>query len=352
MLKIQTSNVCGDELLMPVTIKDIARVAGVSYATVSRALNDHSEISAKTKAKIVEIAEEMGYSPNAIARGLVKKNTNMVGLLVPDITNPYFPEVARGVEDHLSSVGINLFLCNTNWEEEKEMVYIQALREKRVEGLIIAPVTISSHQRIREENLNMPVVYIGSKTDDEDENYVILDNVEASFIATEYLIELGHKNIAFIGGYESSVSNSDRVRGYREALKKHNLEREINMIKSTSFRRESGYAIALELVREGKVPSAIVAANDIIALGVIEALENNGYNVPGNVSVIGFDDIQFASLPKINLTTIAQPKYQMGVDAAKILVRKINSKTEHSIPVENQHVVKPKLIVRGTCAQR
>jgi LacI family transcriptional regulator len=337
---------------MPVTIKDIARVAGVSFATVSRALNDHPDISKKTKVRIVKIAEEMGYSPNAIARGLVKKNTNMVGLLVPDITNPYFPEVARGVEDHLSSVGINLFLCNTNWEEQKEMVYIRALMEKRVEGLIIAPVTIASHQRIRKENLNIPLVYIGSKADDLDENYVILDNVEASLIATEYLIGLGHKNIAFIGGYESSVSNSERVRGYREALKKHNLERDINMIKSSSFRRESGYAIALEFVREGKVPSAIVAANDIIALGAIEALENNGYNVPGDVSVIGFDDIQFASLPKINLTSIAQPKYQMGVDAAKILVDKISNNMDNSMPVENHHVVKPKLIVRGTCASR
>lgn len=337
---------------MPVTIKDIAREAGVSYATVSRALNDHPDISVKTKARIVQIANEMGYSPNAIARGLVKKNTNMVGLLVPDITNPYFPEVARGVEDHLSSVGINLFLCNTNWEEEKEMVYIRALREKRVEGLIIAPVTISSHQRIREENLNIPFVYIGSKTEALDENYVILDNVEASFIATEYLIDLGHKDIAFIGGYESSVSNRDRVRGYREALKKHNLEREINIIKSSSFRRESGYAIALEFVRESSIPSAIVAANDIIALGVIEAFENNGYNVPGDISVIGFDDIQFASLPKINLTTINQPKYDMGMDAAKILVKIINSKLDDSMIVENRHVVKPKLIVRGTCARR
>lgn len=337
---------------MAVTIKDIARVAGVSYATVSRALNNHPDIRKKTRDKIVDIAREMGYSPNAIARGLVKKNTNMVGLLVPDITNPYFPEVARGVEDHLSSAGISVFLCNTNWEEKKEMVYINALKEKRVEGLIVAPVNVASHQRIKDENLNIPVVYIGSRISDAAENFVILDNVEASFIATEYLIELGHENIAFIGGFEDSISNRDRVSGYRKALKKHHLEKEINMVKSSSFKRESGYAIACEFIREGKIPSAIVTANDIIALGAIEAFENNGYDVPGNVSVIGFDDIEFASLPKINLTTIAQPKYMMGTEAARILLSMINDQEDKHKTIEKRHIVRPELIIRGTCAKR
>lgn len=334
---------------MSVTIKDIAKVAGVSYATVSRALNDHPEINEKTKDRVAKIAEEMGYSPNAIARGLVKNNTNMIGLLVPDITNPYFPEVARGVEDYANAQGFNVFLCNTSWEEKRENVYIKALREKRVEGLIIAPVSLVSHQKIHAENLKIPVVYIGSKSGDQNENFVILDNVKAAFIATEYLIGLGHDNIAFIGGYESSISNSDRVRGYREALKKHGREKEINMVKSSSFKRESGYAIAFEFIKEGRMPSGILAANDIIALGVIEALENNGYSVPGDVSVIGFDDIQFASLPKINLTTVAQPKYEMGVAAAKILLHKIGCNNIDHEEMANQYVVEPELIIRGTC---
>ncbi|MEW5785751.1 MAG: LacI family DNA-binding transcriptional regulator [Bacillota bacterium] len=335
---------------MSVTIKDVAKIAGVSYATVSRALNGHPEINANTKQRIVQIAKEMGYSPNAIARGLVKKNTNMIGLLVPDIRNPYFPEVARGVEDFANSEGINVFLCNTNWEEKKEIIYIKALREKRVEGLIIAPVTAVSHQRIKEENLKIPVVYIGSKSEDDNENFVILDNFKAAFTATEYLIGLGHDNIAFVGGFESSISNTDRVRGYREALKKHNLEKEINLVKSSSFKRESGYAIALEFINEGRVPSGILAANDIIALGVIEAFENNGYTVPEDISVIGFDDISFASLPKINLTTIAQPKYQMGAAAAQMLVQMIGSSGNKEIM--NHYIVEPELIIRGTCRKR
>jgi len=335
-----------------VTIKDIAKIAGVSYATVSRALNDHSEVSEKTKEKIIQITEVMGYSPNAIARGLVRKNTNTIGLLIPDITNPYFPEVARGVEDYAISHGFNVFLCNTNWEEKKEYDYIRVLREKRVEGLVVAPVSISSHQKIEEADLKTPVIYIGSKSGDKNENYVILDNAKAAFMATEYFIELGHENIGFIGGYENSSSNVDRVKGYRDALKKHCLEKEINVVKSSSYKRSSGYALALELIKEGRVPSAVLAANDIIALGVIEALETHGYTVPGDVSVIGFDDILFASLPKINLTTVAQPKYEMGGVAAKILLQLIGCNNVDGDKILNQYIVEPKLIIRGTCRKK
>jgi LacI family transcriptional regulator len=174
----------------------------------------------------------------------------------------------------------------------------------------------------------MPVIYMGSKSGDENENFVILDNMKAAFMATEHLIGLGHENIDFIGGYENSCSNIDRVRGYRDALRKHGLEKEINVVKSSSFKRSSGYSLALELIKEERVPSAVLAANAIIALGVIEALETHGFTVPGDVSVIGFDDILFASLPKINLTTVAQPKNEMGGVVAKMLLQLIGYNNE------------------------
>ncbi len=332
---------------MSVTIKDIAKIANVSYSTVSRALNDIPGVKLETRDRIVKIAKEQGYSPNAIARGLVSKSTNMIGLVIPDITNPYFPEVARGIEDFASRNKRNVFLCNSNWESEKELVYIRALQEKRVEGLLVAPVEEGTHERIKNEKLDIPVVYISSMSGDPGEMFVIVDNIKASYLATEHLIKLGHSNIAFIGGSENSISNRDRIKGYMDALKRYSIKMDISMVKSSSYKRESGYAAALELVKTKRVPTGLIAANDIIALGIIEALEGNSYRVPQDVSVIGFDDIAFASLPKINLTTVAQPKYEMGLSAADILFKKISG-TEQGSDNNYQHILEPQLIIRGT----
>ena len=180
-------------------------------------------------------------------------------------------------------------------------------------------------------------------------SFVIIDNEKASSMATEYLIELGHTDIAFIGGNENSVANEERFNGYRNALKVHGLEREVHIVKGSSFNRESGFNLMSASIKEGRIPHAVVCANDIIALGVIEALESNFYNVPGDVSVVGFDDIAYASLPKINLTTVAQPKYDMGSMAADIVFRKIGARQSGA---GNHIVLQPALIKRGTCRKR
>ena len=330
---------------MSITIKDIAKIAGVSYATVSRALNNHPEVSEKTKKKVIEIAKEYGYSPNEIARGLVKQITNTIGLLIPDISNPYFPEVAKGVEEAALKNDYHVFLCNTDWDSGKESDYIKTLKDKRVAGLIIAPTSIETYATVEKLDLNIPVVYIGSKSKKEDVNYVVVDNEKASFIATDYLISLGFSDIAFLGGNENTVANKERLQGYKKALSQHNLDRSVSILKGSSFNRESGFKAMSETIAQGKVPSSMVCANDIIALGAIEALESNGYNVPGDVSVIGFDDIAYASLHKINLTTIAQPKYEIGSLAADIIFEKINERDSQG----RQIVLDPTLIVRGTC---
>ena len=330
---------------MAVTIKDIAKLAGVSYATVSRALNDHSEVSVKTKELVLKIAKEHGYSPNEIARGLVKQSTNTIGLLVPDISNPYFPEVAKGVEEKAISHDYHVFLCNTDWDSKKEIDYVSTLRDKRVAGIIVAPTSIETYAYVRELNLDIPVVYIGSRCDEEEINYVVIDNEKASLIATEYLIELGFTEIAYLGGSENSVSNRDRLIGYKKALTRHNLDRSVYIMKGSSFRRESGYKAVVESIKTKMLPHALICANDIVALGAIEALENNGYNVPEDVSVIGFDDIAYASLHKINLTTVAQPKYEIGSLAAGIVLEKISEGNGPGKKI----VLEPTLIKRGTC---
>lgn len=331
---------------MSITIKDIAKVAGVSYATVSRALNDHPEINEETKKKIKDIARQMGYTPNAVARGLVKRNTNMIALLIPDITNPFYPEVARGVEDFARENGYCVFLCNTNWDEKNEQKYLNILKERRVDGIIIAPVSTETYDYISKDNADIPVVYIGNRVDDESASYVVIDDFKAGYIATEYLIKLGHRNIAFIGGHNRSTSHTDRINGYKRALKENGLETDINSIKGYSFKKESGYGTFLEMVKNRKVPTAIVAENDIIALGIMEAAEKHGYQVPEDISIIGIDDIEFGSLPKINLTTVAQPKFEIGQKACDILLDLISGNAD------SKHVIlEPFLIVRGTCGK-
>lgn len=331
---------------MAVTIKDIAKVAGVSYATVSRALNDHPEINVITKEKIKEIAQQMGYTPNAVARGLVKKNTEMIALLIPDITNPFYPEVARGVEDYARENGYCVFLCNTNWDEENEQKYLTILKERRVDGIIIAPVSTDTIDYVSDSKLNIPVVYIGSRVDCNKSNYVVIDDFKAGYMATEYLMKLGHSNIAFIGGHDKSTSHIDRINGYKQALKENRLEADINSIKGYSFKKESGYGTFLKMVKNRKVPTAIVAENDIIALGIMEAAEKHGYDVPKDISIIGIDDIEFGSLPKINLTTVAQPKFDIGRKSADILLDLISGSAD-----SKQIILEPFLIVRGTCGK-
>lgn len=334
---------------MALTIKDLAKIAGVSYATVSRALNNHPEVSAKTRERIRNLAKEHGYSPNEIARGLVKKYTNTIGLLVPDISNPYFPEVAKGVEDKANKEEYTVFLCNTGWSTQKEIEYLKTLRDKRVAGVIIAASSVDTIKKVKALKLDCPIVFVSSRWDDENINYVIIDNEKASMTATEYLIELGYQDIAYIGGNENSVSNKERLIGYKKALKLHGIEKSVYIMKGSSFKRESGYKSMISSIENNRVPEAVICANDIIALGVIEALESRGYDVPNDVSVIGFDDIAYASLPKINLTTIAQPKYDMGAIAADIIFKKIEN--ENSTKA-NQIVLEPTLIKRGTCKKK
>lgn len=331
---------------MAVTIKDIAKVAGVSYATVSRALNDHPEINEETKKKIKEIAKQMGYTPNAVARGLVKKNTNMIALLIPDITNPFYPEVARGVEDFARENGYCVFLCNTNWDEKNEQKYLNILKERRVDGIIIAPVSMDTYDYISENNEDIPVVYIGNRMEDSKASYVVIDDFKAGYIATEYFVKLGHTNIAFIGGHDRTTSHIDRINGYKHALMENGLETDINSIKGFSFKKESGYGTFLEMVKNRRVPTAIVAENDIIALGIMEAAEKHGYEIPKDISIIGIDDIEFGSLSKINLTTVAQPKFDIGHKSAGILLDLISGSVD-----SKQVILEPFLIVRGTCSR-
>ncbi|MGQ9557031.1 MAG: LacI family DNA-binding transcriptional regulator [Desulfurispora sp.] len=329
---------------MAVTIKDIARKAGVSYATVSRALNNRPEVNEKTRREIQKLAEEMGYKPNALARSLVTRESKTLGLIIPDITNPFFPEVARGAEEAAAQAGYSIFLCNTNWEEEKERKYLALLEEKRVDGIILASV-INDEQQMMEylADSAVPLIMINRVLKNIQAHYVVIDNVRGACLVMEHLIETGHRDIAFVGGLSHVEATRERLQGYKMMLGAYELPVRPELVRLGSFKRESGYSNALELLKLSPRPTAIFAANDILALGVLQAAADMNLRVPGDLAVVGFDDIPFASYAEVSLTTVAQPKYAMGEMAAKILIEEIKEGPSRE---KKKIILQPELVVR------
>lgn len=328
---------------MDVTIKDIAKKIGISYATVSRALNNRAGVNPQTRERVLEAAEKMGYQPNAIARGLVMKSTHTIALVIPDITNPFFPEIVRSAEDEASELGYNTFLCNTNWDIEKEQSYLKLLQEKRVDGIILKPASDSEGNSFN--NISVPLVLLDRTSKDDNYSCIEVDDRRGGFLATKHLIESGYKRIAFIGGKLDSYSDSQRKEGYRQALLRYKYEIDESLIRNGSFKTKSGYEIMNSLIKEGNVPDAVFAGNDVIALGVMQSAKEHGLNVPEDLGIVGYDDIDCAKLPQIQLTTIAQPKNQIGRYAVELLLSVINER-DHKEP--RIIILEPELIIRST----
>ena len=327
---------------METTIKHIARITKVSYATVSRALNNKKGVKPETRRRVLSVAEKLNYQPNAIARGLVKKETYSVGLVIPDITNPFFPEVARGIEDQANEAGYSVFLCNTNWEESRENRYLKLLTEKRVDGIIIAPT--SNRMDFLDGVLpgRIPVVFVSSSVKNSEHSSVVIDNILGGFLATSHLIESGYRDIGFIGAPKDSLTLDERLEGYKMAFRKHNLIINDAFIQFGDFKKETGYNIIKRMVSKGKCPRAVFAENDLLALGVIQGAKELDLLVPEDLAVVGFDDIPFAAFPEIQLTTICQPKHDMGKIAFDLLLERMVTNEIRKKRV----ILEPELVVR------
>lgn len=330
---------------MRVTIKDIAKTANVSYSTVSRALAGQPQIPDETKKRILKIANEMGYTPNVLAKGLVTKNTYTLGLIVPDITNPFFPESIQGIEECASEYGYRVYLCNSNWNVEKEKECLQKLYGSSVDGIIIFPVS-DDVSHILDVQARLPIVFANYKPVNEAYSYVAFNDFRSATIAVEYLIKLGHKNIAYMGGLETNAANMERIDAYKATMEKCGLSIRPNYILHGEYKQSSGYELTKKLLINNELPTAIIAGDDIMALGVIRAIEEFGLNVPEDISVIGFDDISYASLDKIQLTTVRMPRYAMGQASVQMLMNKIQNPDNAETKSE---ILETELIVRKTC---
>jgi LacI family transcriptional regulator len=330
---------------MNATIKDIAKRLDISYATVSRALNDRYGVHPKTKENILKVAREMNYHPNAIARGLVNKHTETIGLVIPDITNPFFPEVARGIEDRAEEKGYSVFLCNTNWEQEREARYLSLLREKRVDGIILAPVSSKSPLDRELDDSALPLVFVSEVRRGMGKSYVAIDNVHGGYIATRHLIRKGYSRIGFFGAAEDELTSEERYQGYSGALKEAGIREMKKFVRFGDYASNTGNRLITGMIRKKDYPDAVFAVNDLFALSVMQGILGSGLKIPGNIAVIGFDDIPFASFPEIQLTTIAQPKYQMGRIAADLLLEQIYEKSNAE---KKEIILETELIERGT----
>lgn len=329
-----------------VTIKDVAAKAGVSHATVSRALNNHEEINIETRKRIKSIAKELNYFPNTLARGLVKNVSESIGIVLPDISNPFFPKVIRGIEDYAFYAGRSVIIANTGYDEEREVKCIKEMVGRRVEGLVIIPASVNTIKNIKEANIGLPIVYVAANAEETKDDYVVIDDFKMAWTATKYLLDLGHKDIMFIGGSEKIPGIIARVKGFAKALNDAGISYSKDMVIDCSIRKDRGFEVTTELIKKGRIPTGIVAGNDFVALGVMEALEEKGYSVPGDVSIIGFDNIDFAGFSQIGLTTMNQPKYEMGRKAAEILLQRTRELSNH---VSGKVQVESSIIIRKTC---
>lgn len=299
---------------------DVARRAGVSIATVSRALNDEARIAASTRQRVLHIAAQLGYQPNDVARSLVGKATRTVAVLLPDICNPFFPELVTGIQTTADERGHVVLLCPNADDESKVIADLATLRRRQVDGVILVPGNLktgnSKTGNLRDAVAGLPTVVV-----DRDINLpgplVTVDHKAGARVAVEHLISLGHKVIAHIDGPRGISVARDRRTGWRDALRLAGLDQDL--VYHGDFLEEGGYAAANRIRTERPDVTAIFAANDLSAIGALSACADTGVDVPSDVSVIGFDGIHLASYTTPKLTTIAQPIRQLGQEAARLL---------------------------------
>lgn len=333
---------------MRVTIKDIAKACGLSTTAVSLVLNGKGKkISSEHTELILKIAKEMNYRPNQLAVSLVKRKTYTLGLIVPDITNIFFSELAKGIGDAGREDGYNLILCNTNDKHKLELEYVNTLADKGVDGILIAMSAESYGERGKQsikflKNCNIPVVIVDCFNEQTDFSSISVDNEKGAYMAVEHLISLGHTRIACVTGPTGPQANEDRFLGYKNAIRRYNIKFEENLIYEGDFRFYSGVE-SVEYLLPHK-PTAIFCLNDLMAYGVIGGLKKHKIKIPKEMSVVGFDDVFFSDIMDIPLTTVQQPVYELGKKAVELLQDEINNKIVKKINV----FLEPKLIVRSS----
>jgi LacI family transcriptional regulator len=331
---------------MSVTIKDIARELNLNFSSVSRALNSKAGVSEKTRQIVLQKAEELGYYPNVLARGLVSRSTKTIGVIMPDIINPVFGAITTGIIETAYANDYDVFICITNWSEQKEKDYIHTILEKQVAGILVKTVSDSNSQLLNCSNI--PIVGYESETSPLSYSTVSTNNEKAGYIAGEHLAAKGYTRPAVLPGPEYSSAAIIRSRGFYRACSDFGIEVDESRMRYGDYNIQSGYNLAAGIINDFPDTDSILAGNDVIALGILQYMKEHNIHEGKDIGVIGFDNISFTGLPQINLTTVKQQKYRIGRIMTNLLFEEMKN-TENNIKNLPRMVqLDPELIVRGT----
>lgn len=329
---------------MTVTIKDIAKRAGVSVNTVSRALNNKPDVSKGTRHRVLKIAKELNYAPHSLAKSLVTKKTNTIGIIIPNM-DQFYAEVVDGITNEFRERGYSAILCNSHDNADKELELVRVLREKRVDGLLICPIQADNRYIKELENFPIPFVFLNRHTDAFMCDYVINDNVHGAYLAVDHLIQKGYRNIIYICAKPTASSGKEKIAGCKKAIHENRLSTNSLKIISCKETIDSCYETVKELLVQNEKMDAIFVWDDRLAIGAKKAIFDANLRIPQDIAIIGYDDLEISKYVYPSLTTIRQPTYEIGQTAACILFDKIKSKKK----TKTKHVVlKPELIVRKT----
>lgn len=326
-------------------IKDVAEAAGVSTATVSRVLADKPHVRPEVRERVLAAVEKLNYRPNRVARSLRVQKSNIIGLIVSDIQNPFFTSVSRAVEDMAYKQGLSVFFCNADEDPDKEAMYLDLMRDENVAGIILSPTRQTADTFDNKIKGDIPMVVIDRRVGNVEVDSIVLDNVDAAYRLTEHLIADGHQRIGAMFGV-GSTTGRERREGFMKAMNDHGLEPPSNLVSYVNAREDEGYNTAKRLINLAEPPDAIFTSNALLSAGAYRALKESKVKIPDDIGFASFDETTWTTLVDPPITVIAQPTYEIGQTASDLLLKRIDDPTRPTREV----ILKGQLIVRQSCA--
>jgi len=329
------------------SLTDVARRAKVSIATVSRVINKSDKVMPETRELVGRAMKELGYRPSRVARRLRQRGgrRNLLGLIIPDIQNPFFAEMARGAEDAAYANEFAVILCNSDDDLKKEQFYLDVMQSESVDGIILPPINEQDAAVLQLVASGLPIVTVDRSLAYSAMDKVEVDNRRGAYEAVEHLVKLGHKRIGLIAGLPKVSTSRERQQGYEDALASHKLPLRPEYVRTGDYKQASGRMLAEELLALAAPPTALFAANNLMAVGALEAIHARRLKVPGDIALIGFDDLPWADALDPPLTVIRQPAYEVGRAAVELLLKRLSDPKRP----ETHLKLLPKLVIRGSC---
>lgn len=329
------------------SLNKVAEKSGVSIATVSRVINNNPNVNPETRLRVEQVIKELKYSPNRVAKRLRNRNasSNLLGVLIPDIQNPFYVEVLRGIEDVASENKYALIMCNFSQDEKKQQMYLDILQSESVDGLIAAPTSEEDQKVTNLVKTGLPIVCVDRGLSNVDVDVVLVENRKGAYSAVDFLAKKGYKRIAYISGIPQIPSSRQREKGYVSALKDNGLDVDRELIKYGDSRHESGVELCKQLLDLPHPPDAIFTGNNLITLGALETIHKLGLKIPSEIAIVGFDDMYWSISLNPPLTAVRQPAYEIGRRAAEQLIARINDPSRPTISM----IMKTELMIRNSC---